>query len=66
MQSWAKEKGELWFGTSKGTKAMHIGIEKQMFGKRMFAGPSLAIVYRKDFGYRGFAASSLCIILSSY
>lgn len=31
--SGAKEKGALWFGTLKGRKAVHLEMEKQMFGK---------------------------------
>lgn len=30
---WAKEKGRVWFGTSKGRQAIHMEIEKPMFGK---------------------------------
>lgn len=33
MPPLAKEKGELWFGASKGRKLIHMEIEKQMFGK---------------------------------
>ena len=28
-----------WFGTSEGSKAIHTGIKRQIFGKQMFAGP---------------------------
>lgn len=33
MPTLAKEKAELWFGTSKGRISIHMEIEKQMFDK---------------------------------
>ena len=30
---------EQWVGTSKGRKASHMEVEKQMFGQQMFSGP---------------------------
>lgn len=39
MSSGIKEKPGLWFGTSKGRKAIHMEKAKQMFDKQMFAGP---------------------------
>lgn len=43
MPPGAKEKGEFWFGTLKGRKASHMEMEMQMFGKEMFAEPSLTM-----------------------
>lgn len=45
--SWAKEKGELWLGTSKGREAIHLEVEKQMFGKEMFTRSSLTMGQRE-------------------
>lgn len=39
----AKEKGDYWFGTSKGRKAIHTEIEKQIFGEQMFSGTFLTM-----------------------
>ena len=39
----------MWFGTSQSRKAIHMEMQKQMFGKQMFAGPSLTMGRREDF-----------------
>ena len=53
--SWTKGKGELWFGTIKGRKAIYMEMEKQIRGKLMFAGPSLTKEHRQDFDQKGTA-----------
>ena len=42
-----------WFGTSKGRKAIYMETEKQMFGKNMFAGPSLTVGHTEDIDQTG-------------
>ena len=38
-----------WFGTSKKRKAIDMEIEKQVFGKQMFAEPGRLMEHRKEF-----------------
>ena len=40
-------------GASKGKEAIHMEAERQMFGKIVFAGPSLTKGQREDFDQRG-------------
>lgn len=44
----AKEKEGLQFENSKGRKATHLEMEKQIFGKQMFSGPSLTMGHRNN------------------
>lgn len=43
----------VWFGTSKGKKAIHREIQKQKLGKQRFAGRSLTMGHREIFGQMG-------------
>ena len=49
----------VWFGTSKGRKAIYMEMKKQMFGKQIFAG--LPLTHRKDFDQRALLGSFLYI-----
>lgn len=42
------------FGTSRIRKAIHMEMEKQIFGKRMLVRESLTIGHREDFDQRAF------------
>ena len=42
-------RGQGWFGTSKGRKAIDTEMEKQMFGKPMFAGQTGTMGPRGEF-----------------
>ena len=53
----------LYFGISNERKAIYMEMEKQMLGKRMFAGPSAPIGYTGDFDQTGLLGSSLFITL---
>ena len=44
-----------WFGISKSRKAIHVEMEKQKFGKQIFAGPSLTMGPREHYDQTGLA-----------
>ena len=50
MTSRTKEKGSSGLGLQSGGESIHMELEKQIFGKQMFAGPFLPMKLREDFG----------------
>lgn len=43
------------FGISEGRRAIHMEMEKPVFDREIFAGPSLPMGHREDFGSMGLA-----------
>lgn len=53
----------MWFLSSKEEKAVHLKMEKQAFGKQMFAGPHRDNGTQRDFNKQTLPGSSLSIHL---
>lgn len=53
----------MWFLSSKEEKAVHLKMEKQAFGKQMFAGPHRDNGTQRDFNKQTLPGSSLSLHL---